>query len=167
MENWKEIEGFDGRYKINQYGDVVSLFNGEKKLKPIDNKGYLRIRLSKNDKIHSFYVARLVAEYFVSNPYGDKEVNHKDGNKQNNHVSNLEWCTRSQNMEHAFRTGLQKPRIGEKNNKAKLNKFQVQRIRLIKEITPEISLIKIARMFNVSYVQIKNILTRKHWKHIN
>lgn len=70
--------------------------------------GYSIVTLSKNGKSYKEYIHRLVAKTFLSNPLNKEYVNHKDGNKQNNCVSNLEWCTPSENNYHAFQTGLKK-----------------------------------------------------------
>lgn len=71
--------------------------------------GYFQIRPRKNNIYKNLYIHRLVAQAFIPNPSQKLEVNHKDGNTQNNNVDNLEWVTRSENMEYAYKTGLQKP----------------------------------------------------------
>lgn len=89
MEIWREIEGYDGRYAVSTWGRVKSV-NGI--LKPYENKkGYLKIGLSRNGKCEKHRVHRLVAKAFIPNPEGLPQVNHIDGNKQNNSVTNLEW----------------------------------------------------------------------------
>lgn len=111
MEQWKPIDGTDGKYEVSNLGHVRT--NGKRPgLLTLTKqpKGYLyaMIQLS-NGKQKNCRVHRLVAEYFLPNPDNMKEVNHKDGNKDNNHVSNLEWCTRSNNVKHSFDTGLKQP----------------------------------------------------------
>jgi hypothetical protein len=112
MEIWKDIKGYENRYQISNLGKIKSLKRNwqpkEITLKTNKNHlGYERISLSdcigklKEHKIH-----RLVAIHFVNNINNFKEVNHIDGNKLNNHYSNLEWCTRSFNMKHAFNNKL-------------------------------------------------------------
>lgn len=71
--------------------------------------GYKQVQIMRNNKRYTKYVHRLVAECFIDNPNNLPEVNHKDGNKANNAVDNLEWCNRSQNQRHAYKTGLIKP----------------------------------------------------------
>jgi hypothetical protein len=107
--DWKNIEGFEGLYMVSEFGHVKALSynktNAEKNLIPKANhRGYLQIWLSKNGKVSVKTMHRLVASAFHGN--SDKEVNHKDGNKLNNHYSNLEWVTKSQNMQHAYDNNL-------------------------------------------------------------
>ena len=102
-EIWKDIEGYEGKYQISNYGNVKSLKKKKHQcdylLKPfITKNGYLRVSLSKNNKYVQPLVHRLVAEYFINNPYNYKEINHKDENKLNNNVDNLEWCNRKYNV---------------------------------------------------------------------
>lgn len=126
-EIWKNVKNYENIYQISNLGRVKSLErtindNGgirilkEKILKQsIHYHGYLYVILNKKKK----YVHRLVAEAFLDNQNNYKEVNHKDGNKQNNRVDNLEWCTRSYNVLHSYKTGLLKAKKGEKNGKSK------------------------------------------------
>lgn len=76
------------------------------------SRGYEKIILTKNNKSTLFSVHRLVALHFVPNPHNKAFVNHKDGNKLNNHASNLEWVTKSENTYHAYETGLLKKYVG-------------------------------------------------------
>ena len=97
IEKWKDIKGFDGVYQVSSSGLVKSLwYKKERILKPGHTRGgYLQVVLCKGGCKFSYYIARLVANHFIVNPMNKKEVNHKDGNKRNNTVSNLEWCTPS------------------------------------------------------------------------
>lgn len=100
-EIWKDVEGFDGRYQVSSWGKVRS---AKGILSPYRNKkGYLKIDLNMNGKRYKRRVSRLVAEAFIPNPYGLPQVNHKDGNKENNSISNLEWCTNKENYDHAMK----------------------------------------------------------------
>lgn len=124
-EIFKDIEGFEGIYKVSNLGNVKSLnynHTGKSKLLRIhdDNKGYLTVCLFKLRKKKSFTVHRLVASAFIPNPDNKRTVNHKDGVKTNNHIDNLEWNTYSENIQHAFDTGLKK--VSEKQ-RAKFNKL--------------------------------------------
>ena len=95
---WKPIIGYENLYKINNYGEVLSL-RSNKILKPNDNGiGYFIIQLYKNGKRKNYLIHRLVAEHFLDNPNNLPEVNHKDEDKSNNFVNNLEWCKHKYNM---------------------------------------------------------------------
>jgi hypothetical protein len=101
----KPIVGYEGIYFITSGGDVINNL-GLKKKTSVINSGYEMTWLSKNNKSKGRTVHRLVAEAFITNPDNLPQVNHKDGNKLNNCVENLEWTSRSQNMKHLFRIGL-------------------------------------------------------------
>lgn len=115
MEIWKDIEGFEGRYQVSNFGNVKSLGckrNGKKEkiLKQhYDKRGYKKVTLSKNYELKSFSVHRLVAIAFLENLENKRTVNHINGIKHDNRVENLEWCTDSENTKHAFKLGLKTP----------------------------------------------------------
>jgi hypothetical protein len=120
-----DIEGYEGLYSITIDGVVYSWGKGKsftsdgklKIIKPtIKNNGYVQVKLFKNGERKYFNVHRLVAKCFIPNTENKKEVNHKDGNKQNNHASNLEWVTSRENQLHAFKLGLQKAPRGKDSN---------------------------------------------------
>lgn len=114
MEIWKDIKGFEGYYQISNYGNVRSLtrFDGirERKgqqIKPVlKYNGYLQVGLRKNCSRKYVSIHRLVAIHFIDNPENKTQVNHIDCNKQNNHVSNLEWVSSKENLLHAREHGL-------------------------------------------------------------
>jgi len=106
MENWKDIAGYEGSYQVSDLGNIKSLNykrSGQaRNLKPsVDGCGYLRVALCKNGRLRTRKVHRLVAEAFLGDSSG-KEVNHKDGNRTNNNIANLELVTRLENMRHSF-----------------------------------------------------------------
>lgn len=106
-EIWLPVVGYEELYKVSSLGRVYSNYYN-KIMRPTKCSGYLAVILRK-DKIPKLkQVHRLVAEAFVENPEVKSEVNHKDGNKTNNHVDNLEWATRSENQRHAIKTGLRR-----------------------------------------------------------
>lgn len=114
-EIWKDIEGYEGLYQVSNKGRVKRLasyisngkgeyFKEEHVLSLGKNKqGYCQVGLSKNNKIKSFRVHRLVAKAFIHNPQNKKEVNHINELKDDNRVENLEWCTSSENSRHGTR----------------------------------------------------------------
>lgn len=107
-EIWKDVKGYEGRYKVSNLGNVKSLIGRkERVLRPLNqSKGYYKVILYNKGNRENRCIHRLVAESFISNPENKIDVNHKDGNKHNNNVSNLEWNTRSENMKHAYRIGI-------------------------------------------------------------
>lgn len=111
-EIWKDIEGYEGLYKVSNLGNILSTnFNKQnisKNLKlHLCKFGYVKIDLqTPTKKKKSLFVHRLVAEAFIPNTNNYREINHIDGNKTNNMINNLEWITRSKNVKHAYDTGL-------------------------------------------------------------
>ena len=139
-EVWKEIAGFEGRYEISTFGRVRSIerlvdFRGtQKRFIPgkivsqwIMKTGYKKVVLKPNKEMKQYNlpVHRLVAIAFIDNVENKKQVNHKDGNKLNNNVDNLEWCTPKENARHAQEKGLVKKCLGEKNSMAKTDTSKV------------------------------------------
>lgn len=117
-EIWKDIPGYEGCYQASNLGNIKSipryvsnhtgmLLVKEKLITQRKNKqGYMICYLSKNAKDECFRVHRLIAKTFIPNPENKPQVNHIDGNKSNNRLENLEWCTNSENQIHAFKNGL-------------------------------------------------------------
>lgn len=121
-ETWKDVEGYEGLYQVSNFGRVKALYkeltvgnNGGTRIYPEailalgNSVGYPKVELHKNSKGKSHKVHALVATAFLPNTLKKPCVNHKDGNKTNNHVSNLEWVTFSENLIHAIQAGLHKP----------------------------------------------------------
>lgn len=121
QEMWKPVQGYGLLYEVSNIGNVKSLqrpvWNGhqlvikpEIVLKPNTlKKGYFQVTLYNGRERKSFQVHRLVAQAFIQNPLGYGQVNHINGNKQDNRVENLEWCDNSMNQLHAYKMGLNKP----------------------------------------------------------
>ena len=129
QEIWKDIQDYEGLYQVSNLGNVRTLsFRGSGLTRPMKasptNCGYYKVQLHKNGKGKMLYVHRLVALAFIPNPYNKKQINHIDGNKANNHVSNLEWASASDNQLHSIAHGLRQPspmtgRTGRKNPNSK------------------------------------------------
>lgn len=104
-EFWKDIKGYEGLYQVSNLGRVKSLKRGsERILKPrVKSSGYIEVVLYKNSKPKNIRVNRLVAQTFIPNPEDKPQVNHIDEDKTNNMVSNLEWVTAKENMNHGTR----------------------------------------------------------------
>lgn len=129
-EVWKPIK-YNPKYSVSSHGRIRGIYktiNGYLRKPQLDKDGYPRILLHKDGQ-KLFGVHRLVAEAFLPKPEGKDQVNHKNGNKADNRVENLEWCTLSENRQHAFKTGLQSVPNGHLSPAAKLTKKQVADIR--------------------------------------
>jgi hypothetical protein len=149
---WSIVEGFPN-YKISDSGLIENMKG--KILKPYMCNGYYRVHLYSNGKFKRFLVHRLVALHFLGEPEKDKEVNHIDGNKQNNKLENLEWITKSENQRHSYRTGLHN-----REKFKKLNFWDVFYIWLFKK-ERNYSNSKIAGFFNVSESTVSKIINNK------
>ena len=103
-EYWKPVVGYEGHYQVSNFGRVKSIkFGKEIILKQNIRGGYYIVNLSKNGIVKTYLVHRLVAEAFIDNTDNLPEVNHKDENKLNNNVDNLEWCTHEYNINYGTR----------------------------------------------------------------
>lgn len=145
---------------VNRLGEVLGMRG--RPVKPWSQRGYLFAKSTKPYK--SWSIARLVAECFIPNPENKKEVNHKNGIKNDNRVENLEWATRSENQKHAFRMGLQKPNYGEKAGGVKLRSHQVIEIRKLSK--SGIGSTFLAKKYGVNHACIHSIVNNKSWKHL-
>jgi len=105
-EEMRPVVGYEGIYSVTRQGSVYSHIRDRFMSIQIEDDGYLRVNLSKKGKARKLMVHRLVAEAFIPNPNDKPVVNHKDGDKSNSHIDNLEWVTVSENAIHAFKTGL-------------------------------------------------------------
>ena len=163
VEKIKDIKGFENRYTISNLGIVRSLVSG-KILKPnITKFGYARVSLRYPNcrDYKTYFIHRLVALHFIPNPNNYLEVNHKDCNRLNNKVTNLEWVTREMNVKHSFEFGNASNK-GMRNPNSKLNDDDIVAIRaLIK--TKRFSNVKIAKYFRVSPATINFISRNITW----
>lgn len=156
------IKGFED-YLITEDGKIYSI-RRKLYLKPQNTAyGYLHNTLTKNCIKTTKVIHRLVAEAFIPNPKGLPQINHIDGNKKNNNVSNLEWCTAKHNIIHAYRTGLSKAICGEEHYSAKLNWLKVNKIRLLYK-TKKLKQTELAKKFQVDQGLISKIIHNKYWK---
>lgn len=118
-EIWKDIQGYEGLYQVSNLGNVMSWINNRQHkrkqglmLKPrVSKHGYYYVNIYKNGERKTIKNHRLVAETFIPNLESKPEVNHKDGNKLNNCVDNLEWVTSQENIIHGINTGLINPEV--------------------------------------------------------
>jgi hypothetical protein len=167
VEIWKDIEGFENKYQVSNLGNVRSLDridsigrfkNGSIRKVSKEKDGYCYITLiGDKSKTKSFFVHRLVANHFKIKASDNLQVNHIDGNKDNNSASNLEWTTSQENVIHSLRLGLRKS--GEDHPFSKLNNKQVLEIPNLLKIG--YSQKKISDIYNVSYSTIKNICQKR------
>lgn len=177
-EEWKWIPDWEKLYMVSNKGRVRSVGReipmprggirnkpGHIMLPQKAHNNYLRIGLCRNGKRRFFSVHYLVLLAFVGPPPPGYECNHKNGDKANNRLDNLEWMTRSENMAHAFDTQLRAGRKGEANHFSRLTEAQVLSIRRLYAAGGE-SHRTLAARFNVAYSNVANIIHRRTWAHI-
>jgi hypothetical protein len=160
-EEWKRVIGYSTYYEVSDRGNVrrVVVSNFVKVVRPLqpykEKIGYLRVDIHKK----SWRVHVLVAKEFIANPESLRDINHKDGNKKNNILSNLERVSHRDNIKHAVSLGLHSFSNGELNIRAKLSKSQVLEIRR----TYQRNSPQLAKKFGVSKNQIMQIVKRRQW----
>jgi len=164
----KAIPSFDG-YSVTKDGRVYSLVTN-KWLKPRNaGAGYQSVMLYKDKKGKNFYVHRLVAEAFLDKVDGKTCVNHIDGDKTNNCVSNLEWATHSENMYHAnaigLQTGSEKQKAAARENGKVMRKLTIEQVSEVKDMYANgMFQREIADHFGMSQSQISSVLLGKVYK---
>lgn len=154
-----DIPGFEESYSISW--DGYKVFNKKRKSYKkisINDDGYLFVTLWKGGKRKNIKIHRIIAEIFKPNPNLLKTVNHKNGNKTDNRLINLEWCTNEDNLKHAHITGLMHQK-GERNSSAKLNWDQVKEIRASK-----LNSVQLSKIYPVSESTIRHIRQNRIWK---
>jgi len=153
MPEVKPVPGYEGKYSVDDTGVVYTArrrgTSGGILPQRLNSSGYYRVDLQDGNKKRSVFVHRIVAKAFIVRKPGRDYINHKDGNKLNNHVDNLEWCTRSENIVHAYKNGLMHEfhPSGEKHTNSKLTDkeaIEIYRLHCAGE-----SGIQIGKRFNV------------------
>lgn len=153
------------KYLINTDGQIYSEIT-EKFLKPFKNpQGYCLVDIAHKGESYTRQLHRLVALTFIPNPDKLETVNHKNGDKSDNSVDNLEWMTRLDNVRHAWRTGLAKPRLGIDNPANVYSEDQIHQVCQMLEVG-HLNNKQIAEMIGVNVTLIRDIKFRGKWKHI-
>lgn len=175
-EKWKIIEEFP-KYLISNKGRIKILSTLEDKKVFVKDDGYIATGLTKNKKQNYRYVHRLVAEAFIKNKHNKPQVNHINGIKGDNRAENLEWVTPAENIRHAIDTGLLKYKKkekeiknskhlkGEKVSSSKLSPEEVIEIRVLWDFK-EYKKVELAEIYGVNESTIRDVITRRQWKHI-
>ena len=147
---------YENRYLVFSNGDIFNL-DGVKMAPSIDRSGYLHGLI--NGRNQSYH--RIIAECFVPNPYNKHDVNHINGIKTDNRAENLEWSTRSENIAHAYRIGLEKPVIGINNHNSKLDDDLVRYIRKSDKTN-----YRLAKELGVDPSTIRDARNNKTWRYV-
>lgn len=174
-----DVLGYEGLYAINRRGDIycypkmraVRGLVRERIMKKYKEKdGYINACFYKDGAKKYFKVHILVAKTFIPNPFNKPCINHKDGNKENNCVDNLEWCTYSENHKHAYKNGLKVVSNKTKNacisRRRKLSFEDAEKIRQLYS-TGNYSQRELARMFNMQQTNVGDIINFKTYKVVN
>ncbi len=169
-EFWKDIIGLEEVFVVSNKGRIRRIMHRKnptnrlmKQFFDKEGEGYMQIPLCNLGKKTFFLVHRTVAISFIPNPENKPEVNHKDGDKTNNCVENLEWATSLENIRESWRMGLSKSRTGEKHHNSKLTEKEVLEIR---NIGNTMSQKEIGRLYGINHQAVYKILKRLRWKNI-
>lgn len=163
--HWRDIPDYEGHYIINSIGDIMTVkFKRARPLKTFERvKGYMGVDLFKNDQKKCLYVHRLVAMAFIENPMSLAQINHIDGNPANNSVTNLEWCTGSENQLHKIRV-LRRDQ-GSSRSSAKLTEVDVGVI--VRDRSAGQTCKEIGLRYGVADTTISRIVRGKRWVHVS
>jgi len=160
IEEWRDIKGYEGLYKISNLGNVKSMprvcvrnngrtYTNSKEYilcQNLKHGWYYQVKLSNAGRYKTKLVHRLIAEAFIPNPFNKPDINHINCIKNDNRIENLEWCTHTENMRHS----------------AKLNKKIVEEILLLNK-SSNISRLDLSKMFCVSRNTIRRVITKESW----
>lgn len=157
------LDGHKSKYKVSNTGKIITFKSSqEKEIKQhYDKYGYLKVSLKYKGKTYHKFVHRLVAEAFIPNPKNKPQVNHKDGNKSNNNVTNLEWNTPKENIIHAEKHGLRTHFSCEDHPNATTDNNTIRRICELL-VQNELTVTDIAKKVGVSFTVVYNILHKKN-----
>lgn len=169
-EAWICINNEKTRYIVRTDGRIFSTnYRMSGKIhelsKVTDTGGYQEVKLSIHNKSFLAQVHQLVAQAFILNSNNYDEVNHIDGNKKNNHVENLEWSSRSDNLKHAYANNLIKPICGENHSKTNLSNKTVRKI--CELIEDNVGLKTISKITGVPYLIVNSIYHKRTWNSIS
>ena len=160
-EEWKDIAGYNGDYQVSNFGRIKSFKWTKPRIrKPALFGEYLGVNLSGGNKIKQRTIHVLVAEAFIPNPDNKPQVNHRIGMKFNCHVSNLEWATGSENMQHAVKNGLSKSGVNDSQAKIKNEKDIIY----IRENPDNLSQQQLGEKFGLSQMAISEIQLGKRYQ---
>lgn len=152
---------------IDEEGNCYSSHTGRKVKPYVDQDGYFRIKVWEplERRTRGCYVHRALAVVFIPNPENKPQVNHKDSNRQNNSLENLEWVTEKENYDHGVSHGYIKVGVGEDNRNSLLDENTVRRI--CEKLEKEISVAQIARDFSIKKPTVFSIRSGQTWGHIS
>ena len=177
-EQWRDIIEHEGYYEVSNLGRIKSLprlakvcgggFRLVKSsiLRQRKNKGYCMVDLNFNLKKTTHQVHRLVAIEFIPNLENKPVINHKNFMRDFNYYLNLEWCSYKENTEHASKNNRFNPKKGDSHFQSKLSEQKVLAIRRLYSINPNYNRFILASKLNVDESTIRNVVNRKHFKHI-
>lgn len=169
MEKWVEIDGWNGKYLISNFGRMKSIGGKFSTKHPdgyitdgsVDVVGYRVVTMRKPGKRAQKRIHSLVANAFLVRPLGSECINHIDGNKMNNHVDNLEWTTLRENCMHAIRIGMIHHLKGERHPMSKLCESQVLKMRELRASGMTYS--ELGKAFGVSRRQASDVVRGVNW----
>lgn len=174
QEIWKDIKEYSGKYQISNWGNVRKINKDYRSpankilKKQCQYKGYYTIDLHDENGYHKHLIHRLVAEAFIPNPQNKPQVNHKDGDKSNNCVDNLEWCTEKENIVHSIKVLNKKRNTYKQRNAARIvgktkRKLTLEQAINIRNEAQKTKRKDLAKKYNVSLSVIDNIVTNKRY----
>lgn len=163
-EIWKIINEYPD-YEVSNLARVRNIETNVILKEHKQNRGYKMVNLKRNKISKGISLHRVVAIAFIPNPDNKAQVNHINGDKDNNSVANLEWMTSSENVRHAIKTGLKGILVGTQHGMSKLTTNDVLEIRRIYS-KREMNQTKIAELFNIKQTTVSQIINKSRWAHI-